>query len=230
MTLEELKENLTSRGKQVLERVKESSLYHKASDRFENMRASQQRVTLIGILSLSVILLLVTPVSSLLSSSSSLGEFEMERELIRDLIKVQRELRELPSLPEPPNAESLRMLAEAKVKESNLIPEQIKGFEVIMPNSRLISPNHLQGGLIVRLTKLNIRQIVDIGAKLQEINPSVKMIDIVIDPNPTDNRYSDVSYRLLALNVPRPPPPPAFEPPEKNNRKKSKSKSSESDE
>jgi len=228
MTLDDLKENISSRMKSTLERVKESDYYHRLSDRFENMKASQQRLTLVGLVLALVILLLVTPISSLLSSSSSMGEFETQRELIRDLIKVQREMRELPNLPEAPSSDSLRALAEAKVKESNLLPEQIKGIEVGMPNSRLISPNHLQGSVTVRLSKLNVRQIVDIGAKLQDISPSVKMLDLIIDANTSDARYSDVTYRLVALNIPRPPPPSAPEAPEKRNRKKSKS--SESDE
>ena len=229
MTLDELKENISTNVKQLIERAKETAVYHQLSDRFENMRASQQRLTIIGSVLLLIFLLLVTPVSSLLSANSSLIEFETQRDLIRELIKVQREVRELPSLPDPPSADSLRALAEAKIKESNLLPEQIKAIETAQPNSRLISPNHLQSGVNIKLAKLNIRQIVDIGSKLQDINPSVKMIDIVIDPDATDPRYLDVTYRMISLNIPH-PPAPVFEAPEKPNRKKSKSKDAESDE
>lgn len=230
MTLDELKENIRTSLKQVYERFKETSIYHQLNDQFENMKASQQKLAIIVSCILVAALLLFMPITSLLSARSSIIEFESKRELIRDLIKVQREIQEVPALPEAPSNDSMRSLAEAKIKESNLLPEQIKAIESGNPMSRMISPNHLQSGLVVTLSKLNLRQIVDIGSKLQDINPSVKMIDLVIDPNPSDSRYLDVTFRLVSLNIPKPPPPPAFEPEKKSTRKKNKSKSDESNE
>ena len=230
MTLEELKENLTSSLKQSSERFKETSLYHQLSDRFENMKASQQKMAILMSVALVGILLFFIPVTSLLSSKSSIVEFESQRELIRDLIKVQREVQEVPNLPEPPSLDSMRSIAEAKVKEANLLPEQIKSIESGSPSSRLISPNHLQSGLSVSLNKLNIRQIVDIGSKLQDINPSVKILDLIIDPNVQDSRYFDVTYRLISLNIPNPPPPPMPENEKKPGRRKNMNKIDESSE
>lgn len=227
MTLDELKESISSNIKQTYERFKETDLYHQLNDRFENMKPTQQKLFIVGIASLITLVIFFYPATSFFESANLVHDFESQRDIIRSIIRVQRELQEVPSLPEAPALDSLRNLAEAKIKEFNLLPEQIKSIESGSANSRLIPEKQLQSGLTITLNKLNIRQIVDIGSSLQSLNPSVKMLDMVIDPNPSDNRYHDVIFRMVALNIPKPPPPPAFEPEKKPARKKAKSNSEE---
>ncbi len=227
MTLDELKENISSSAKQYYERFKETNFYHQLNDRFENMKASQQKVAIAAAAVISLIVLLFYPVTSFFESASLVGDFQSQREIIRSLINIQREIQEAPNLPEPPAADSIRSLAEAKIKEFNLLPEQIKSIESDSANSRLIPEKQLQSGLKITLNKVNIRQIVDIGAALQAINPSVKMLDMIIDPNATDKRYHDVVFRLVSLNIPKPPPPPPMEPEKKPTRKRNNNNSEE---
>jgi hypothetical protein len=111
------------------------------------------------------------------------------------------------------------------------LPEQIKGANASASKSQLIPDNLLEGALEVRLAKLNIRQIVDLGYKFQNVSPSVKMKDLVISANLEDNRYFDVIYQLVALAVPAPQEFPIEEntPNEKSGRNK-KSLKQESEE
>jgi len=82
----------------------------------------------------------------------------------------------------------------------------------------LLPGNLSQGVLKVVLSKLNLRQIVDLGFQFQSISSSVKMTDLVMDMSPTDPRYYDVTYKLAILAVPNQMEVVEPEPPKKKGK------------
>ena len=202
--IDNLKENLVGAFNQVKEKVQESSAYNQAADRFENLTPPQQRLTIIGVVSFSLLVVLYFPYSSWSNSVDLVSEFESSRDLMRELLQATKEASDTPNVPRPPSIDQLRSQLDSQIRGANLLPEQIKGINTIEPNSKLIPKTLSLGGLQVQLNKLNLQQIVTLGSGFQNISPSVKVINLKIEANREDARYFDLMMSFISLKVPEP--------------------------
>lgn len=203
MNFDDIKDNLKSQLGQTWSRIEDSSFYNQMRDRFENLTPTNQKLTLMGAGALLALVVISIPYSYYTQSSDYVGTFEEKRGLIRELLKVTRESSEVPDLPVAPNADTLRGNVEGLLHMAKLLPEQMKGIEVMAADTSLIPKGLLESGLRVSLAKLNLRQIIDIGYNIQSISPSVKMNAINITANSEDPRYFDVEMKLVTLAVPQ---------------------------
>lgn len=194
------------------ERFRESSLYAKGQDRFQNLSPAAQKLVTIGAVVALIFLLLFVPFSNFNSSHSELSQFEEKRGLIRELFKTYRETSSNQNVPVPPASGQLHTMIESVLTRAELLPEQNQGVSAGAAEGRLIPQNLVSEVVFVNLSKLNLKQIVDIGAGIAGISGSVKMKDISIRANTQDTRYFDVTYKLYSLNVPQPAPEPPPEP------------------
>lgn len=202
MNLDELKERFSTELKTTWERIQESGAYNQMRDRYENMSPSMQKLTLVGGSALVALLILSIPYSYYNQSTQYESEFESKRSTIRELLKVTRESSEVPALQPAPDMNSLKGMIDNQIRNANLLPEQIKGTEVLSESTNLIPQNLTAGMVQVNLAKLNLRQIMDLGYQFQNLNPSVKVKDMIMTANREDNRYFDVLFKMVALSVP----------------------------
>lgn len=205
MTLDELKERLSAELTQTKERIEESAAFNQLRDRYENMSPAMQKLSVVGAAALVSALILSIPYSYFSTSSDYVTEFEGKRSTIRELLKVTRESSEVPNIIPAPNTDMLRSNIENQLKAANLLPEQMRGTQAGSNGSQLIPQNLTQGILEVNLAKLNLRQVIDLGYQMQNINPSVKITDMTMTANREDNRYFDVVFKLVSLAVPEAP-------------------------
>ncbi len=212
MTLDDLKERLATEAKNSWDKFQESSVYNNIRDRYENLTPPMQKLAVAGSIILVSAIILSFPYSAFNVASENVNQFEDKRGLLRDMLKVSREASEMPSISEPPTIEALKSLVQTQINNANLIPEQIKSIEATTADSKLIPGNLSSGALIVNLSKLNLRQIIDLGYQLQAINTSVKMQDIQIAANAQEPHYFDVVYKMVSLAVPSSAPAEADEP------------------
>lgn len=202
MNLDDLKERFSSEGRQLWERIQESSAYNQMRDRYENLTPAKQKLALMGTGVLIALIILAVPFSNFNESSDAEHDFEDKRNTIRELLKVSREASEVPDIAQPPSMEALRSNIDNLLKNANLLPEQMKGIQPTDGSSNLIPTNLSSGQLQVSLAKLNLRQIVDLGYQIQSVSPSVKVKDMLMQANRQDSRYFDVVFKLVALAVP----------------------------
>ena len=174
--------------------------------------------------------LVYMPLTTYFESATALQDFDSSRQTLRTVHKLYRESLNQPQIAMPPSTIDLKAQIEAKAQEMNLLPEQIKGIEPLGAsevNSQIIPVALRSGGLLARFAKLNLRQAVTLGTKIQELSASVKVQDMLMVSNHEDPRYYDVNFMLVALNIPpeeAPPPPP---PPSRMKSKKTSSEDSE---
>ncbi|HEY8269614.1 MAG TPA: hypothetical protein VIG33_01895 [Pseudobdellovibrionaceae bacterium] len=206
MNIDDLKDNLKSQLGQTWSKVEDSSFYNQMKDRFQNLSPAHQKVTLMSLGALLALLIISVPYSYYSQSNENVSTYEEKRSLIRELLKVTRESSEVPDLPAAPPAEELKGRVESLMNSARLLPEQIKGVEVITAETGLIPKSLLEAGVRVSMAKLNLRQIVDLGYNIQSISPSVKMNSVNISANAEDPRYFDVEMKLVSLAVPQPHP------------------------
>jgi hypothetical protein len=203
MNLDDIKDNLKSQLGETWGRIEESSFYNQLRDRFENLTPTRQKLAMVGAGILLALIVISIPYSYYATSSDYVLEFEDKRNLIRELLKVTRESSEVPDIPVAPSGDMLRGTVESQLRAAQLLPEQMKGLEVITADTGLVPRGLLEAGLRVNLAKLNLRQIVDIGYNIQNISPSVKMSDVNIFANGEDAKYFDVEFKLVTLAVPQ---------------------------
>lgn len=219
--LEELKEQLKTTFQTTWERIQESEAYNQLSDKYQSLSPSGQKVAQAVTALLIAGVVFYSPISQLQISSELMVQFEDKRSLIRDLFKTYRDSTGgLQMAPAPQSAELISSI-QSSLQGSKLIPEQIVAVDVTQAEGRLI-PSSLQQAVVeVKLAKLNLRQVVDIGLQLANISTSVKVKDMLMQANAEMAGYFDVSYKLYALKVPEPLPEPAPEP--VSNKKKAPS-------
>lgn len=202
MNFEDLKEQFMSTVKNRWEQFQDSSLYNQAKDRFENLSPVMQKLTLVGVAALVLYIILSIPLGYISTSNERVAEFETNRQLIRDLLKVSREVQDVPNIQPAPPMEVIQSRISQEIQNARLLPEQVKDSSVVTDTSELIPQNLSQGTVKISLAKLNLRQVLDLGFQFQNINPSVKLKDVAVVANAEDARYFDVTYKLAALAVP----------------------------
>lgn len=218
-------DNLKEQGKSLFtgigQKIQDSPVYAQAMDRYENMSPLSQKIFIITGSLVVLFFLFFIPIDHLTSSQISLSTFEDKRNLIRDLFKTYRESSATPQIDVPPPYESLRGSIESIIAKAELIPEQNLGMLEVSPEGRLIPESLISNVLQLRLAKLNIKQIVDIGTSILALSNSVKMKDLLITANRQDTRYYDVTYMMYSLRVPvaAPEAPPEPEKPIKKVKK-----------
>lgn len=204
MNFDDIKEKLLTEFANLQEKIKESSAYNQLKDKYDNLTPNIQRAVFYGSIAFIILIFLYIPYSYYDSSTGYESTFKVRRQLIRDLLKVSKEVQEAPDLPMPPSADSLKTQIDSQLQAARILPEQISGVEQVFEKSTLIADNLISYITKVSLTQLNLRQILDIGAQLESLSPSVKMKDLFIEPNQKDSRYFNVTYKLVALKIPEP--------------------------
>lgn len=210
--LDELKDQLKTSLQTTWERIQESEAYNQLNDKYQNLSPSGQKVAQAVTAVVVAGILFYSPISQIQVSSELLTQFEEKRNLIRDLFKTYRESSGGLQMAPAPQAGELISTVQNSLSSSRLIPEQIISVNTTQAEGRLIPANLQQAVVEVKLAKLNLRQIVDIGAQLANISQAVKVKDMFMQANAELAGYFDVTYKLYALKVPEALPEPAPEP------------------
>lgn len=215
--LTDLKDKLSAGVQEAWGNFQESDTYNKLNDIYENLTPVQQKLVITGVAAVVSLIILSIPLGRLSEAGDRVVEFEGKRMTIRELLKAARDSANVPNIPTAPPMDSLQADFQNFIQQENLLPEQVISVASEATSSSLI-PNQLSSGaIVVRLAKLNINQILDLGYKFQARSPSVKMKDLIMKANAQDARYYDATFKLIALAVPEAPTPP---PAESNNRRR----------
>ena len=220
--LDEIKNQLKEKFSEIFEKIKETELYQKAEEKYQSLNPRGQKLTRYASAFLVLFFVVIYPVSQLQMSSDLVAEFEVKRELLRDLFKTYRESSASPALPPPPQGGELVSQVQSMLSSAELLPEQIVNVGLVESEGRIIPQKLVSSVVAVQLSSINLRQTVDIGTQLANISASIKVKDL--DMNATEGKagYFDVTYKLYAFNVPQPiaEATPDIELPNKGKKKK----------
>jgi hypothetical protein len=219
--LNDLKEQFKSQIAPLWEKIQQSPAFNQIKDRYENLSTGSQKMVVLGITTIIILLLASLPLQFLLSASDEVASFEGQRDLIHDLFKIQQDSQSSTGLSSGPSQSSLQSQIEGELKNAQLAPEQLRGVQNAMGNITGLPKEFVESAVQVSLAKLNLRQVIDVGYQILNIHPTLKMVDLNMEPNNQDPRYFDVTYKIAALKVPEflPQLPMEEEKPNKNNKK-----------
>jgi hypothetical protein len=214
--LDEIRDQFKEKFSEIFEKIKETELYQTGDEKYQSLSPSGQKMARYLTAILLIFLLVFYPVSQLQVSHDFVAEFEVKRELLRDLFKTYRESSATPALPPPPQDGELVSIVQSTLSGSQLLPQQIINVAIQEPEGRLIPQKLVNSVVAVKLSSVNLRQTVEIGTQLANISASVKVKDLEMIATEGKTGYFDVTYKLYAFNVPQPiveampdPEPPA---------------------
>lgn len=217
MAFEELREQLTSKLKDLGQQIQDSPAFQSLKEKYDDLPSNQQKIVMVGLAAVLGFFVFSFPYDSWNQSEQALIEFEERRDLIRELLKVTKETQEATAFPTPPSMGQIKTDMEMRLQQFQLIPEQMGGVNVELPRQSASVPAARQEGVIkVLLKKLNLRQVVDITAALQTMHPTVKLASLNVDSHLADPRYLDASLDFIMIKIPQisleteeePAPPP----------------------
>jgi hypothetical protein len=220
--IDEIRDQFKEKFTEFFEKFKETELYQKGDEKYNSLSPNGQKVTRYLSVFLVIFMLVFYPISQLQVSHEFVAEFEVKRELLRDLFKTYRESSAAPALPTPPQGGELVSQVHNMLSSAQLLPQQIVNVGVVEPEGRMIPQKLVNSVVAVQLSSLNLRQAVDIGTQLANISASVKVKDLEMSATEGKSGYFDVTYKLYAFNVPQPivEAIPDLEPPTKGKKKK----------
>lgn len=225
---ENLGNSIKGRANQMADRIQDSDTYQKLAERYHGLTPQGQKLVTAGVIVGLTLLILYSPISSLLTSQTEISIFNDQRALIKELFKTYRDSTSESGLSAAPSADQLMGQINSQLQSNQLLPEQISSVAAGSFEGSLIPDKLVRDVINVRLAKLNLRQIVDIGNLLNRLSESVKMKDMTIDARNDMQGYFDVTYKLYALKIPEMQIAPAEfdEPAEKPKKKKADAKDS----
>ncbi|MBC7754255.1 MAG: hypothetical protein H7Z71_08465 [Moraxellaceae bacterium] len=229
--LDEIKNQLKEKFSEIFEKLKETELYQKADEKYQSLTPRGQKLTRYASAFLLVFFIIIYPVSQLQMSSDLVAQFEVKRELLRDLFKTYRESSASPVLPSPPQGSELISQVQSMLSTAQLLPEQIVNVGLVESAGHLIPQKLVNSVVAVQLSRLNLRQTVDIGTQLANISASIKVKDLDMTATEGKAGYFDVTYKLYAFNVPQAiaEAAPDIEVPNKGKKKKASDEISPAD-
>jgi hypothetical protein len=203
--LDDFKERLKADLERTSERFQNSSAYASMKDSYDNLSPTKQKLTLFGTLGIVLLILLLLPQGTYEMSTDYEKNFIEVRDNTRGFLRAFRNSGDLPDVDIPPPVESVKSQIQNQALGARLIPEQIGPVQSSIPGQGLVSSELIEGEFKVNYKKLNLKQIVDLGAQMQNISGSVKMRAVDINANPEDPRYLDVVFTVAVLKVPKDP-------------------------
>ena len=205
MAFEELRERLKDDFAQTWSRFQDSAIYTRLQERYDQLSPRNQKVVVFAALTGIFVALLSVPFSYFQSSQSYVTEFNDRRQLIKDLHEASLISAASPLPTNLVRLSAVRSMVDTEIENRRLLEEQVHQIRQLPARDfagGLIPADLNEGGFEVALRKLNVRQIVELGTRLQALGANVKMTDLTIEPNREDERYFNVTFQLVTLVTP----------------------------
>ncbi len=204
MALADIRDNLRDQMRAVAARVRETDVWLQMNEKYQSLSPAGQKASIAGVSLLFLLLVMAVPWSFYSSSRTSVEDFDSKRSTVRELFRVNREAASLPPSPPPVTGTELQNNARGALTAARLQPEQISAVTETASALATIPKSIDQSGIQVSLSKLNLRQIVDIGHDLQNLQGATgtsRMTGLEIRANVADPKYYDAIYRIVAFSA-----------------------------
>jgi len=225
--LEDLLDRIKESMAQLWSRVEENSTYNTVRENFETLPSSTQKLLKAGGILLLLVGLFAIPISNILGASSYVSEFDQKRELVEDLIKASADQQKGSPLPPGLNSQALQSRVQSKVTSMRLMESQGPTITPLGDKAagNLAPKAVTQTGVAVDFQGLNLSQVLDVGARLEALDASVKMMGMKVQPSQKFKNYYDATFQLVSFSLPVSPAPAAGD--DKKNKKSSFRRGSE---
>jgi hypothetical protein len=204
MTLNDLKETVVERLKEISGKISESNLYITLSERYKNSSPLLQK-TYTGFAIFLVAYFVYSIPAGFVDASKEYEEsFTTNRELIRGLFRSARNPTISPERFKGQDFVQMKSQVESVLANVQVIEAQKGTFSPAnrpLPSSKVPSVIQ-QNGMTFEVKKLNLKQVVALSEQISSMHPNTKLASLEIRADSTDAHYFNVKYTLSSLNLP----------------------------
>lgn len=200
-------------------RISESPAWNQLVEQFQDRSPAAQRAILASLGFALALIIFWIPWMFFSDSMDTLSRFEDKKKIARDAYHFGRTASAIPATNDTMSTMDLRNAVNGVLTsaEPMLLPEQtvsINEFDNSKAQSTALPKGLAQPGLMVSLTKLNLAQATNIGARFQSLRKTVTLVGVSIKAmtQPPGDHYFDATYKIVAFNL---PPEPAAKPGQK---------------
>ena len=199
--MESLKNLLKNIFEAVYDKIKDSSLYNTLLEKYDNLDLPVQRGIKYAVSALGILLVISLPLSVLKNSLDATTEFKEKKELIFDLIKNESSQFIVQGLSSSEFDQRISHIIN-RLSLSADHKVQISSYYF----SKKLLPKHLQtlsySGKQVKISGINIEEIIDFGQLLSSIDSSIKLVHLKIIELKDQNNYFSATYSILHFHEP----------------------------
>ena len=199
--MESIKNLLKNIFETLYDKIKDSSFYNTLLEKYDNLDLSVQRGIKYSVAALGVLLVISVPLSILKNSLDATKEFKEKKQLIFDLIKSESSQFVVQGLRSSEFdqkvsyiTERLNLSADHKVQISSYYFSK----QLLPKNLRTLSYTGKQ----IKISGINIEEVIDIGQLLNNIDPSVKLVHLKITEIKGQDNYFSATYSVLHFQEP----------------------------
>lgn len=211
MNFQDLKEQILENLKTNWQNFQETTFYVTLKEKFDDLSPRNQKLIITVSLFLFIYVLLSLPIAWIQSKSSEVAYFEEKRNLTRDLLHLNQEMATAPDARPEIHPPAIANQLQSILQEANVPQDQIINIQQLqdatIDNSTMIPKGIKQEGVLATLSQLTLRQIVDIGFRIENNINGTKLTSIDIKASNENSHYYDVMYRIVSFLSSIPPEP-----------------------
>ncbi|MDE0151195.1 MAG: hypothetical protein OXK80_01695 [Bdellovibrionales bacterium] len=199
--MESIKNLLKNIFEAVYDKIKDSAVYNTLLEKYYNLELPVQRGMKYSFTALMALLVVSLPLSILKDSLDATKEFKEKKQLIFDLIKSESNQFVVQGL----NSSDFDRKVSQITERLNLSADhkvQISSYYF----SKQLLPKHLRTlsytGKQIKISGINIEEVMDIGQLLNNIDPSVKLMHLKITEIEGQENYFSATYSILHFQEP----------------------------
>jgi len=204
MTLNDLKEQLLDKWKEISGKVMESESVIQLTEKYRNLSPNAQKAVVAGLVIFAGYMVYSVPASFINSSKEYEASFETNRALIRGLFRSARNPTISADKFRGPGFDDMKSRVDGFLANNQVIESQKGAFAPAnKPLKSKLLPNAVrQEGMTFEVKKLNLKQAVTLSEQLAGMHPNAKLAGVEIVADAADPHYYNVKYTLSSLSLP----------------------------
>ena len=199
MNLENYKNLLKSNLESLYDKVIESSLYNICLEKYENLDTSRQKWIQFSVFSGLLLLIFYIPASSFLTSFKTTKDFKTKKNLIFNLLQKDSQVTVSEMSSSQFDSHISSIISQFKtVQESPKI--------TTLPRSIQLEPSLKKlkySGKKITIKNINVKTALDIGLRLDQISPAVKLMKLTMVESKTEKNYFTAVFSLVHFQAPK---------------------------
>ena len=199
MSLEYYKNLLKSTLDSLYDKVTESAFYNICLEKYENLDTSRQKWVQFALFAGFLLFIFYIPASYFLSSLKTTNKIKTKKNLIFNLL--QKDSQTAFSEMSPSQLES-RISAIVSQFKTAQEPPKI----TTLPRSIQLEPSLKKlkySGKNITIKNINVKTALDIGLRLDQISPSVKLMKLTMIESKTEKNHFTAVFSLMHFQAPK---------------------------
>ncbi|MCB0355577.1 MAG: hypothetical protein KDD40_01130 [Bdellovibrionales bacterium] len=203
MNLDDLKDQLLDNWERLKNRIAEDPSFNSLKERYETLPAIGQKGLLVGVSLLLLLILIYIPYGYFETAREYENKYNTYKNTIRELLKIGKSDVSNIEATQRGDLEGLKERITTSINSFNLTSEQIQPITLIpKAENSLARPPIEEETFAVRLNKLNLDQLLQIGADLHRQFNNLKMTGMIVTADKEKAGYFNIEFRLSKFYLP----------------------------